>query len=126
MHELHLFLLRFTEIPIRTEKADGKPMQQPFELTFEDARIQIEKAGGYCEGDGAFGWFGNAGKIVGVLHCIDDRLISVEAFSTLPSEEFSQFLQDLGLRLPIWVQLPQTGALLTIAEFLNQESWLEG
>lgn len=128
----HLFLYRLDQsepvatrpvtvhdrtVPALQLKPGGQ--QSPFEITFDEARQRLEElAGGYCEGDGAFGWHPphhEATHLCGTIHCVDERVICVEMHAKMSRAAWSELSQALRIDDDVAVQFPESGIFVTAA-----------
>jgi hypothetical protein len=97
--------------------------QRPFDMLFDDARERIETAaGGYCEGDGAFGWHpvDTPGvSFCGTIHCSDDRVLTFDIYARADGAAWQRLEQLLGLDDSTCFQFPEWGVMVDRATLLN-------
>lgn len=126
----HMFVYRVgnCDLPIRRQSAtlfsieieslvlDPAHLRSPFEMTFDTTRERIEnEPGGYCEGDGAFGWHpphDSTTHLCGTIHCVDERIVCIELHANLTQGSWSRLIEILGLDHQIAIQFPELGIFI--------------
>jgi hypothetical protein len=95
-------------------------LRDPFPQTFDDVRQRIEsETGGYCEGDGAFGWHppnDSQTHLCGTIHCLDERVMCFELHADLTPDSWLQLSEILGITDQVAIQFPEYGIFVTPQE----------
>jgi hypothetical protein len=96
----------------------SEQLRNPFPDTFEEMCLRIDSMpGAYCEPDGSVGWNppGFQGEqLGGTLHCIDERVMCVELFSSLGEENWKRLIDTISSNCPdVAVQLAEEGVFLS-------------
>lgn len=90
--------------------------QTPFSLLFEETQARIDSTeGGYCEGDGAFGWHAATfpeTACCGTIHCIDERIMCFEFHARLKLDAWNYLREVLQLDDRTAFQFPELGVMI--------------
>lgn len=103
----------------------SRDFSQPFESRFDQLFERINLLdGGYCEGDGAFGWHPShdpRSHLSGTIHFHDERPICVEVYGQVtPGSwlEFSRQMEWTNDLDRLIIQFPMLGVFVSHDEFL--------
>ncbi len=91
-------------------------LREPFSHTFDEVRHRIEsETGGYCEGDGAFGWHppnDSQTHLCGTIHCLDERVMCFELHAELTPDSWLRLNEVLGTKDRTVIQFPEYGVFV--------------